>query len=364
MDTSFFYKRWQPVVATKPVTSKTPTLVDISGGEDDFMVVAAGMIDIFLNAPQGYQSILVNLLQRHAVYFPSRHDALPPERFSQRLLSPQQLKQFIAEFAYTLRQMAVDEIVSDPVYYQKAFFRDNKAVSPELMRESTTTLDPWVALAAVANATGVAVNIHLVLQGKELPAHLVYLPDTEHASHRAINLQLQDGHRVLASLINPARFEEAKAVKTPRLMPRCTERQPDPALSTCLKRIQEANQGYLQHYRTHSERLQIALVSGEINFEQLLAIYIHAIDQPCPVNTNRSPVGTEFGSQQFFHQLAQHTLPGSRPIRLESMPHQEQVTQELVQALSRGMSLGQLNEDLIYNPIENSKAYPGHRQSV
>jgi hypothetical protein len=329
---------------------KKPQFVDVGGiGDCGFLAVASGIIDNAYKARPN-QAMLSKLLEQHNKYFPLPVFpglVTPAERLKAMVKSmnnrPEPMARFLPELAYTLRQMAVDELCANPARYRGAFVDDNEGTSPEKMRLQTTWIDESY-IAAISQALTIPVTVQLVTKGKEVPARLHY--GQEYAPSDKIVMQLQHKHYT-PQVTNVALFEKVREQPIRSITPKVDTQQKDPELSQILKRIEAEDTRLLRIFETNLERLQKLVKLGEINKDLLLTIYIKGMNNSDYLQGRIKHVGIEHGNQNFFNAIESARRPSSI-VGLPKGSHDEQVTKELIHAIARAISIGQLDENAVF----------------
>ncbi|HBI21560.1 MAG TPA: hypothetical protein DDY37_03075, partial [Legionella sp.] len=188
---------------------KPGAFVDVGGtGDCGFRAIAAGLMEWY-SMPvltKGRNALLESFWVRFDVLFPAHaHQTavLTPMQRLQQLKKRVPYHQLVVEIAYTLRQIAVDELCAYPDQYPGAFVGENEGTSPTMMRKMTTWIDES-SLAALSNALHLPITVNVVEGAKSLPHRLQYNVDPGCPS---VLIQLEKGHYVpyLRDPILPAR---------------------------------------------------------------------------------------------------------------------------------------------------------------
>ncbi|WP_131782087.1 hypothetical protein [Legionella gresilensis] len=140
--------------------------VGSKNGDCGFRAIAAAIIDNVLTRRRLNQPLLVAILEQHSKYFnlPQAAGLLTPiERLLQLIDRPSAMSKFLTEFAYTLRQIAVDKISNNPERYRGAFIDDDGDISAtaQQMRQPNTWIDE-TAIAALAEALNISITVNFV----------------------------------------------------------------------------------------------------------------------------------------------------------------------------------------------------------
>jgi hypothetical protein len=354
----FFGTKFKPDLALANAANTVAKLnyVDVGGDEDSlFKAAAASMIDNVLSLrTKPNRELTKKLLELHAIYFEQKTIPMglmtSTEQLAKCLEAPYARARFLNELAFVLRQETVTEIVHNPKRYHKAIFADGKPLSPEMMRQQSTRLNPC-ALEALSNVMQVPVELYEVEGNKKAAKHTPPTAEVCQSEFSPIVLQLQANHYL--ALLNKFEFFSVVNRQTVEpLKPKIVSRVKDPELNVMLAAISFQEQQIFQEYEMIVKRLSKMLQAGELSKEKLLNIYIKSV--PCidePRQTNYA--GIEFGSQQWFEEMkaSRNTV---QPIQLSVVSHDEQITNGLIEALARGISTQKMDDTLIYEMEEKS----------
>ncbi|KTC76991.1 OTU domain-containing protein [Legionella brunensis] len=326
-----------------------PDFVDVGERDNCFKAMAVGIINKVLSEKKNTPE-LSRLLKRHFEYFPEQKPAL-------RLATPVEnvfalkgnMAEFIQTLAYTLRQIAVDEMVSNPEYYHDVFYnKEGMPISPAEMRLGTTWIDEKNAIAATAMATGFPFKIYTVATDKELHmlSHYGKAGETKPVAMQLHNDSKTDHY--LPQVNEPRYFRGVKST-TMRgaIEPQEVARKEDPDLQDILTRIEDEESRLLGDYRDAQGRLMAAVDAGEVSQEQLIDIYIAGINKDNP----QRYVGVEHGSEHFFRTIKDKRLdmPVTRP-KFEK--HDEQFTKQLVNAIARAVGIKHQDPVKVFDKVE------------
>lgn len=346
-----FFNHKGPLVVANVEPPKFPVYV---GHEADsgFRAVAAALIDSVLANPQAHRALVARLLRRHHEYFPAPQPASPLLRAEERLITQTRtlpaLARLVRDMAYTLRQVAVDELCANPEYYREAFVGQHDKHLPALMRQSTTRLGDY-AMAAMANGLHIPIAVREVSIGKDLPRLQYYgsVNREDDAFADMLCLQLQQ-NCYLASVRCPARFKPVGELRLAVCQPNPHKISSDPELSDIQNRISREDERLIKSFNQHVRRLSIMMAAGELVREQLLSTYIKSVGH----DGQSRHAGVAQGTQSFFEDVFQHAKPVSfHLLTPERISHDAQLNKELIHALARAISIGQLDDGLVYEQI-------------
>ena len=328
--------------------SKKPRFVNVGGaGDCGFRSIAAGMIDNVLVNPRANEGLAAALLAYHAKYFeqPNRERYKTASEHFAQLVQRAQSRKFLSELAYALRQIAVDELCEYPQYYRGAFVDVNEGTSPKEMRRQSTWIDES-AIAALAKVMQIPIEVQAVFPQKELPKVLRYDEGIEKPRGSTVVIQLQDKHYI-PRVNKTDYFSDLKPVQvTPRLS---SANQNDPDLSEILAKIEAEDKHLLCEFEEHSNRLKWMVEDGVMTKDRLLNIYIKGISSSDYLE-GRARAGLKEGNQDFFAAI-ERARGVVRPVELSVESNEKQVTNELVHAIARAISIGQLDSDKVYEEV-------------
>lgn len=107
------------------------------------------------------------------------------EQFKKIATRPLEIAQFVIPFSDILRQIAVDEMESTPAHYARAFFREQRIITPEELRLPETWVDK-TAISALSSPLGLPIKIQ---EGETIYRSFYYTPATPLASPIVIKVQ-------------------------------------------------------------------------------------------------------------------------------------------------------------------------------
>jgi OTU-like cysteine protease len=338
-----------------PAEQPEPKLVVNVGGAGDcgFRAAAAAMIDNILTKPRANQELAKKLLALHDKYFHEDHRKRaarlfkPSEQIVALTETPTKRALFLSQLAWVLRQVAVDYQVhpDHQERYIGAFIKENEGTEPQKMRQQETWIDES-AIDALARAMDLKIEVKVVEPGNELfsRSSLSYDPSSTEkpASSSPIVLQLQNKH-YMPLVNNPPYFEGMKPVP---VNPIATNEK-DPELAEILANVAAAEQRLLDEYNKTIKRLTAMVNARELTKADLLDIYIKGMDTSDYLTGRIKYAGIEHGHQHFFEAI-KNARYGLAPVVLSKESHEKQVTDALIQAISRAISVKQLDPALVY----------------
>lgn len=334
--------------------------VDVGGnGDCGFRSAAAAMIDNVLMKPRANQELAKRLLEIHDLYFSSQQSALGLMTHNARIKKlieiPAARAKFLQEMAFALRQVAVDEICAYPATYRGAFVGQNEGTSPKYMRQSTTWIDES-AIAALAKAMNITIEVQVVSKGKELPMRFQYHVESKNSIGSPIVLQLQGAHYV-ARLNEPNNFRAIAALKTESSLPKI--KAVDRPLEEIHADIKKADEALLNLFTDTSKRLHSMIEANEIAKDDLIEIYIHGMKSSDYLQGRIKYAGLEHGNQNFFEEIERARFGNkNKTVYFPQQSHEDLIIQELIHAISRAVSIGQLKPAAVFEFQETKNLRP------
>ncbi|WED43034.1 OTU domain-containing protein [Legionella cardiaca] len=343
-----------------PKVKQGPGFTDVGGiGDCGFRALAAAFLSKAMYEKRNSKE-LSRLLDEHFKYFPEQKPKLPLMTSQEKIdyiTKIPGMPVFVQTLAYTLRQMAVDEIVAHPEYYRGAFFgKEAMPISPQAMRLETTWIDE-TAIAAVAKTTGFPVEVQVVTPSKSLPLRLEYGKESTVPGNPLV-IELQNNHyRPYVS--DPARFRSVKAVATNPIHPQAVEKK-DPELKEVLARINAEDERLLKKFEETKKILMAAVLGEGLSKKELLDIYVAGMEKSDYLEGYKGYVGTEHGSERFFTAVRANR-DNAHDIHKRFASHDEEITNDLVHAIARAVSINQINPSIVFDKIERTQE---HRTSL
>lgn len=358
---AFFGSRINKVLSSKL------TYVNVGGnGDCGFRSVAAAIIDNFLfkkstvEQAAADKALIKKLLGLHAFYL-EKPKSLSEQELVELLKQPAARAEFLVELAMVLRQEAVTEMSKHPENYPGAFVADNEKTSPKEMRLQSTWIDEN-AIASLSKVFQLPIEVRVVEPKKELFASQKkwrrnYRPDfpASQASPEALQvaspivMQLQANHYI-PKVNNPEFFESIPRFNVSAVEPKVIAHQ-DPELEEALARIAALDKRLDEEFQSTVKWLTTTVQDEKITKEKLIDIYIKSLNDSDYLQGRIKYVGIEHGNQHFFEAI--ESRKGEiKPISLSKAGHDDLVTVELIHALARGISIGQVDPALIYESLE------------
>lgn len=351
---SFFGYKRNSAVHSKLI----PTHV---GGKGDcgYRSAAVAMISNILSIKtRANQELAQKLLKLHATYFdqpqiPTTSRLVTPaeqiaKQFANLLEHPVNRAKFIIELAYALRQEAVNEICAHPEHYRGSFIADDKEepISPAEMRLQSTWIDA-TAIAALSRVLHVPIEVQVVEHHKEIPMSLDCTDSQQNLVASPIVMQLQGKHYV-PKLSNPEYFIAINEHDAVTLTPKVVFEQ-DPELNDLLAKIAAKDQDMLEQFDNTKTRLNAMVKANELTKEDLINIYIEGLGTSDYLRGRPKQVALEHGNEDFFKEIVAARNPKFNPLTMPPQAgHDARIIHELVHAIARAVSIGQMDESIIY----------------
>lgn len=347
--TSHSFFRGAQAAASKSL--KEPVFVNVGGnGDCGFRSVAAGFLDYFLANPRMSSDLLNKVLTAHFKYFPAHRTMLPglitPTERMQQLIKDVRMSELIPALAYTFRQLAVTEMCAHPELYRGAFVDRNEGTAPAEMRKATTWIDE-VSILALANVLKMPIQVHVVEHAKPLPLCLAYNAD---AKEPPVVIKLEGNHYI--PRVKAAERFTGTATQSPRTNEAVVHADPD--LDTIRAAIKAADQQMITVFEETHHRLATMVLAGELSKSDLLAMYVNGMANSDYLRGRIACVGIEHGNQDFFNAIMS-TKPGKSRDVLPTTKHDDRIVAELIHAIARAVSIGQMNEEAVFAPVDGDK---------
>ncbi|QMT58701.1 hypothetical protein [Legionella sp. PC997] len=313
----------------------------INVGNEQFHAVAVAMIDSLQSVSQrGNDATLKKILERFYLHFPKYINNQPyltlPERMSM-LLNTSRKSELVDCMAYVLRQLAVDEIYTNPLMYREVFNGLSADTPKSYLRNPEVEL-PSSALKALAQALEISITLSFKELGKELRKREVYEGET---GSNKINLVIQvQGDQHFPAVKHKADFAYVGqlAINAPKPIEHTKEQ--GETLSDIIGLIAEDNKQLLQSYEQWRKTILSMVVAGELNRKQLVRLYITFL--PAQMNNTISSA--------LEHANRKPVIAGIPQER------EQQMIELLANALSSWISTKQVEPDSLFDQIENQSA--------
>lgn len=337
-----FFNRQELPVASQPVNNKTWVSVGGDEGERWLRQVAVCVIDKILSNPRANRALSSHLMALHKDYFssiqPTRRLLRSDERLTSMVNTSYGMEKMIHDLAFIFRQLTVDELGKDPK--PEVFFNHYPVSSLAMMRNASVRIHDS-AITALENQLQITIKLNNGLSASEdeNKGLVVYLK------------RLNDHYYSLVQ--NADRFLAVNGLILVQNQPNQLNKSSDPELSVVLARIRKNDERLFKVYNRNLHRLVTMVHAGEVNRNQLLNIYIKSI------SVDKSPesrgyAGVEHGTCAFFEKLINRIKQApAQLLPIETSSHEEQLVHELTHALARSISVGLINEEQVYEQLED-----------
>ncbi|WP_133130654.1 OTU domain-containing protein [Legionella yabuuchiae] len=339
-----------------PGAQSTNTAVWVNVGEYDsaFRALAAAVIDRTLSDQSIPEEVLKTLLSKHFKLFPDQkagnHGLLTVSERMQQLLKQVSLSVLLQTLAFTLRQIAVDELCREPETYPLAFVNGNRPKSLSVMRHPETHLGEH-AIVALSHALNCAIQVSVVEPDKSLPLKIRYDGQTN------VTLSLQrQGDVYMPYLKQTERFKQALQYTRNVELEHLIENEEEIDVKQLIQRAgQEIEQIYTTYHHT-SNNLKVMFDARELTQDDLLAIYLACIQ---PESNTMKYSGTEYGNQAFFTAISA-ARSGTMPVAESPRINQNA---ELIHGIAMAVSFEQTSLEAAFEVLEQQQpeARVGHR---
>lgn len=345
-------------IASSVKNARSASFIDVGGhGDCEFRSLTVGIIDNFISYPRKQNTeLLSKLLGAYYQYFPQYRSNMPglvtPVDRMQQLINRMPMAMLVQTMGYVLRQMAVTELCSNPWRYRGAFVEKNENTSPTEMRRQGTWIDES-AIAAIAHVLSMPIKIQEVDRLKTLPLCRHY-PPTDASSMSPIVLEHQ-GNRYQVKTMSTERFQAVGNQSIPSIQP--VEDLPvrDPSMPELLAKIAAEDHRMMKVFEDRSNQLSLMVEAQELNLEKLLAIYVKGMSQSDYLSGTVACPLAEHGNQTLFDTILRDQQ-GVSDTGKATKTHDQSIVDELIHAIARALSIGQMNENKVFAEIEATQS--------
>jgi hypothetical protein len=315
-------------------------------GNESFHALAVALIDALKHGARLNDESSKKIVDNFSLYYPKLLSVgaylTPTERLNMLVNNHARKSELVDAMAYILRQLAVDVLLAEPVRYQDAFEGFTAKTSQSHLREPTTSL-PVSALIALTESLGLTLNVWQVAHGKEV--RLLERHENEQQKSPKIALTLQVQGDILFPKVKDKR-EYAYVGHLPvKTVPNVSPTPQSDTLAPLLEHIAMENKQVLTVYEQTRKTLLSMVAANELSKQQLLAGYVSLLPKKSRVYTDA-----------FFSKLQQtNTRPATT---LSFRETQQQKVGLLINSLARWVSSNQINEDQLFDSIEQVKNGP------
>lgn len=349
--------------SSQPVLAKKKT-VDLGGnGDCGFRALAAGIINRIMNLYSRNEDLYNTILENLLIVWPEdAHIGTIYSRPEERLQLLLNDERGVAKLAYTLRCMAVQEIIENPEKYPGAYIPDGKdtSVLPKNMIEPTTFIDETV-FAALANVLQVPIQVEAKNSIHDVPLVIQYGPAREMDDLQTpVEVEKLGGH-YRARLDSPVVIQAFETVPPQPLaaLPQYNLALPDE--EEMIQRTIEADKKILKTFEENYDNLTDIVIRKGITKDQLLDIYIKGIGTSDYLKGRVKYVRAEYNGQDFFERAIENAKSRQRGIGVvtqeDDAQFDESIMGTLIHALARAMSIDDLDSAAVIEQLnENARS--------
>jgi hypothetical protein len=287
--------------------------------------LAIAISDAVLSSPfsasqPGINKLLNILFKRHAI-FPLSSSGNFFSDFKALLQDNRYIEKLIDSLSETLYHLTLEGLFQQPTHY-------HQFALPQETREYPAHWIAKSAPAVIADCLGLSIQLSSVASGKPLHASTSYeqLADDKKkvllGYRKTLYIRERHGH-YYAKVQHKALFEQLPLMHT--------QPQSDaPLFNKLITRLQTEIELTLQKFHRVYDRMSVMVTAGELSKEFLLQLYLSNL------SSHRLN-----GTQDFFDS-----------IHIEEAEHQAHMIPELLHVIARMISLGDIDESLIFNQID------------
>lgn len=318
----------------------------INVGGEQFQALAVGLIDYFKRSPRLNDATLKKILERFYFHFPKYISNQPYLTASERmsmLVNGQRTSEIVGCKAYVLRQLAVDEIYSNPLSYRDVFHGLQRNTPQSYLRQTTTPLSVS-SMEACAMAIGVNISLSFVDYDKELRKRVVFSGNPSGGAHSGIAIQVQQDCYYPA-VKNKSDFAYVGQIAVNGVKPiEKISSNPDATIADMVDEIAAEDKVLLQSYHKWQQNLLTMVQLEEISQANLLSLYIKYL----PVNN-----GTIVTPNQLFARLMQSE---KQVVEMDGSQKRNQFHQSLASSLAQWISLNLVDAEELFEQLEQRPA--------
>ncbi|KTD20190.1 OTU domain-containing protein [Legionella londiniensis] len=314
-----------------------------------FNALVLNLVDNVQKHPRLNSELLGNILSRHFAYFPEHKPRVPglmtPAERMQHMLREIPLGNVVESLAYTLRQMAVDELLENPAHYRAAFLAASSGLTEKQMRKPQTPLHEC-ALIALAKKLSLPVEIIESAEYQELPVRRQYNLGVENPKTNPRLVFKKHGQQYSAQVSAPETFENLQMHSGLLKAREQTINHLD--LADAMFQIEQDNERLQKKFDLLVNRLSTMVQAGELTKDDLLETYV-----------KNTPTSEEAQSQDLDSKIMRKGCISFKRNRLgvadsyAEKTTEERTISQLVEKLAEAITLGYMNEARVFNEIEN-----------
>lgn len=320
--------------ATTQATPKEQDSIVINVGGEQFHAAAVAVINYFQHNSSFNEATAKIFLKRLYQYFDKFVDQQPYLKVSERmerLLESSSKSKLVDAVAYTLRELAIDKILADPLNLQYRSIFDSFAAdtSIKILRDPRTKL-PESASQALAQVLGLSLTLSYTEPDKPIRARQGHLGDIP----AALEIQIE-GDKFYPEVKREEDFAHVGQLAV-SVKPKVIQEEQEGDLAHVLSQIAADNKEIVRCYEQWRTKLLTMIAAKEVNYEQLRDCYIALLPD-------------DFQTPAVVRKIAQsgHPATAVTPVGSENL---------LINTLASMMVTGAINEDDLFARLEKTQA--------
>lgn len=310
----------------------------INVGTKPFHALAVAYIDLFQNSTRINEPGLKTLLARLYVDFPElkpNQAYLTPADRMRMLIDNSRKSDMVERLAHVFRNLAVDELYKNPLDYRDVFDGLTADTSTEYLRKSDSPV-PASVLRSLTRILGLNIILSYKEPGKELRMREVYTANSLGSPTQDVVIQVQ-GAYCFPRVTSKDEFAYVGHLPISPLKSSVGEVPKDSTLAAIIETITEDNKGLLSSYNKWHRKLSTMVAAGELSKFDLMDLYVQFL-----------PMKVSMGVK-FFNSLSHIDQPVTGTTKEGS---DQAVCELLVDSLSRGLCMRQIDSDALFEQIE------------
>jgi hypothetical protein len=321
--------------------SKKPKEISTKGRGD--VACAVALIDLFLSPGlRGNDRLASTLLDQLFNDFPDypRPASVPnyllPSKYMQQIcLHTDHQQRLIESLSFTLRRIALETIMNNPLYYRCAFLHPTKPLSVSALLNDPQSLNLWIS-DALLHTLSLKLPVLEISDHKTLARQLSW---SNSPSGQQTHLIMSWQHQtcLLSTQVEYSEWFSSFHADTLNI--------PSFSNETMTSFAKQADQQVLsfkedaslmiQKYQSTQRRLKHMIIKKELSEADILLLYRETINPLSPMLPQKKRMNAEYGNQQHFEQLSSfYPLPKHNPSPINNL------ILRTVDALARAIALG------------------------
>lgn len=344
--------------ASLTITAEEGHVVELGSAPNSaFLAVAMLFLDRFLEKPRSIKtSLLTTVLAEHFDYFPSQRVTLPglvtaAERM-QHLIKHERLSELLHSLASTFQQLAVDELLTNATRYPKLFLGAEQSVFSS-MRQASSRIDTKSALAAISRALDMSIELRMTGRLKTLPWRCCY-----HTPADQLSMVLQQENSNIKVHVASDVFSTIRSIPVRVIEPDLSHKSQDPSLEETRALVMEGSLRISREFTDAYNRLVSGVLAGELTKAHLLDAYVKSFDEGERLSGSLVFAGAEHGHQAIFEEIFTANLASALKELPQGIDNDLLAVRELIHALARGISFGEVDINKVYANIEAFRGTP------